>query len=77
MAKYIKKGKVKNVYIFTEDELCGMWSLMHDGLKLRKKEHPIVAEIYEPFENNAYQLLKVNGYFDRLDEEYKNRRGKK
>lgn len=69
--KFVKKGKVKNVYVFTEEELSYMWVLMNDGLKEKKAESEILASLYSPYERGVYSLLVKNGYFDRLDERFK------
>lgn len=68
--KFIKKGKVKNAYVFTEKELANMWILMVDGLRKKKADSDIMTSFYSPYEHSVYDLLVKNGYFDRLDERY-------
>ncbi len=72
--RFIKKGKVKNVYVFTEEELSNMWVLMYDAVKKMKAESEIIASIYSPYEYGVHDLLVKNGYFDRLDEELNKKR---
>jgi len=68
--RFIKKGKVKNAYVFTEEELANMWILMADGLEKKKADSDIMTSFYSPYEHSVYDLLVKNGYFDRLDERY-------
>ena len=68
--KFIKKGKVKNAYVFTEEELANMWILMVHGLEKEKTDSEIMVPFYKPYEKGVYDLLRKNGYFDRLHERF-------
>lgn len=68
--RFIKKGKVKNAYVFTEEELANMWILMAEGLEKKKADSDIMTSFYSPYENGVYNLLVKNGYFDRLEEKF-------
>ena len=68
--RFIKNGKVKNAYVFTEEELANMWILMAEGLEKKKADSDIMTSFYSPYEHSVYDLLVKNGYFDRLDERY-------
>ena len=69
--KFVKKGKVKNAYVFTEEELANMWLLMTKGLRKEEADCNAMVSYYKPYEKGVHGLLVKNGYFDRLNERFK------
>lgn len=71
--KFIKKGKVKKMYVFTEEEVANMWSLMFDGVTWNKERNDILSDVYKERETEIWKLLDDNGYFNRLTEKLNRR----
>lgn len=72
--KFVKKGKVKNAYVFTEEELANMWLLMSKGLEKQEADCYYMVSYYKPYEKGVHDLLVKNGYFDRLHERFNKNR---
>ena len=66
--KFIKKGKVKNVYIMSKEEVRDLWLYRHRRAdEYQEKGMVMFAEVCRKKADAMYQQMKAAGYFDKKE----------
>lgn len=64
--KFVKKGKVRNAYIMSKDDVRDLWLYRHmQADEYEKKGMTMFAEVCRKKADAMYQQMKAAGYFEK------------